>query len=110
MQALQTLARVTPFEIRFKKAHSERGRVFAVDATLKTGTDYDLRLYIEYPLGSGQVGKHFALLINSHLYSDLCYLELTCAIDRWNVLVLFRYDLVCKMVIERLSTISIGAD
>lgn len=57
IKALQVLARVTPFEVRFKKAHSERGRVFAVDASLKTGTEYDLKLYIEYPLGSGQVSS-----------------------------------------------------
>lgn len=46
---------MTPFEVRFKKAHSERGRVFAFDASHKTGMEYDLRLFIEYPLGSGQV-------------------------------------------------------
>jgi len=55
VQALQALSRVMPFEVRFKKCHTEKGRVFAVDASLKTGTDYDLKLYIEYPLGSGQV-------------------------------------------------------
>ncbi|XP_067938695.1 interferon regulatory factor 2-binding protein-like B [Watersipora subatra] len=55
VKALQTLARATPFEVRFKKAHQEKGRVFAVDASLKTGTEYDLKLYIEYPTGSGQV-------------------------------------------------------
>lgn len=57
VKALQTISRATPFEVRFKKCHTERGRVFAVDASLKTGTDYDLKLYIEYPLGSGQVGE-----------------------------------------------------
>lgn len=52
---LQCLAKSTPFEVRFKKAHSERGRVFAFDASHKTGMEYDLRLFIEYPIGSGQV-------------------------------------------------------
>lgn len=54
---LQKLAKVTPFEVRFKKWHSERARVFAVDASLKNGTEYDLKLYIEYPIGSGKVSK-----------------------------------------------------
>lgn len=52
---LRKLAKVTPFEVRFKKAQQEKGRVFAVDASLKSGVDYDLRLYIEYPIGSGKV-------------------------------------------------------
>lgn len=55
ISVLQCLAKSTPFEVRFKKAHSERGRVFAFDASHKTGMEYDLKLFIEYPMGSGQV-------------------------------------------------------
>ena len=58
---LQVLAKSTPFEVRFKKAHSERGRVFAFDASHKTGTDYDLKLFIEYPMGSGQVCTNYTV-------------------------------------------------
>lgn len=55
------MAKCTPFEVRFKKAHSERGRVFAFDASHKTGMEYELKLFIEYPLGSGQVRSYMTI-------------------------------------------------
>ncbi|XP_072170275.1 probable E3 ubiquitin-protein ligase IRF2BPL [Diadema setosum] len=54
-QTLATLSTCTPFEIRFKKDHSLRGRVFAFDAVYRPGLDYEVKIYIEYPSGSGQV-------------------------------------------------------
>ncbi|XP_078001308.1 putative E3 ubiquitin-protein ligase IRF2BPL [Glandiceps talaboti] len=54
-QTLATLSNCTPFEIRFKKDHSLVGRVFSFDASSKPGLDYELKLFIEYPLGSNSV-------------------------------------------------------
>jgi len=44
-----------PFEIRFKKDHNLLGRVFAFDAITKNGTDYEMKVFMEYPLGSGNI-------------------------------------------------------
>uniref|UniRef100_A0A8D0C5Q6 Interferon regulatory factor 2 binding protein like n=1 Tax=Salvator merianae TaxID=96440 RepID=A0A8D0C5Q6_SALMN len=52
---LLTLAGCTPYEVRFKKDHALLGRVFAFDAVSKPGLDYELKLFIEYPSGSGTV-------------------------------------------------------
>ncbi|NXU33698.1 I2BPL factor, partial [Drymodes brunneopygia] len=52
---LLTLAGCTPYEVRFKKDHALLGRVFAFDAVSKPGMDYELKLFIEYPSGSGTV-------------------------------------------------------
>ncbi|XP_002735893.1 putative E3 ubiquitin-protein ligase IRF2BPL [Saccoglossus kowalevskii] len=54
-QTLASLSNCTPFEIRFKKDHSLVGRVFSFDASSKPGVDYELKLFIEYPLGSNNV-------------------------------------------------------
>ncbi|XP_023696067.2 probable E3 ubiquitin-protein ligase IRF2BPL [Paramormyrops kingsleyae] len=52
---LITLSNNTPFDVRFKKDHSLLGRVFAFDAISKPGMDYELKIFIEYPSGSGNV-------------------------------------------------------
>ncbi|XP_061700692.1 probable E3 ubiquitin-protein ligase IRF2BPL [Syngnathoides biaculeatus] len=52
---LVTLSGCTPFEVRFKKDHGLVGRVFAFDAVPKPGVDYELKIFIEYPSGSGNV-------------------------------------------------------
>lgn len=52
---VNALNQCTPFEIRFKKDHELRGRVIAFDAPYKPGMDYEMKVYIEYPLGSGNV-------------------------------------------------------
>uniref|UniRef100_A0A3Q2YI44 Interferon regulatory factor 2 binding protein-like n=2 Tax=Hippocampus comes TaxID=109280 RepID=A0A3Q2YI44_HIPCM len=52
---LVTLSGCTPFEVRFKKDHGLVGRVFAFDAVSKPGVDYELKIFIEYPSGSGNV-------------------------------------------------------
>ena len=49
------LSSSAPFEIRFKKDHNIYGRVFAFDATTKNGVEYELKVYMEYPLGSGNI-------------------------------------------------------
>lgn len=52
---LVTLSSCTPFDVRFKKDHCLVGRVFAFDAVSKPGPDYELKIFIEYPSGSGNV-------------------------------------------------------
>nr|XP_039249403.1 probable E3 ubiquitin-protein ligase IRF2BPL [Styela clava] len=54
-EAVHTLNQCTPFEVRFKKDHDLRGRVITFDAPYKPGTDYEMKVYIEYPVGSGNV-------------------------------------------------------
>ncbi|ELT98049.1 hypothetical protein CAPTEDRAFT_173317 [Capitella teleta] len=55
-ESLVVLNSTTPFDIRFKKDHALVGRVFAFDAAAKVvGTDYELKIFIEYPLGSANV-------------------------------------------------------
>ncbi|XP_029972395.1 putative E3 ubiquitin-protein ligase IRF2BPL [Salarias fasciatus] len=52
---LVALSGCTPFDVRFKKDHGLVGRVFAFDAVSKPGLDYELKIFIEYPTGSGNV-------------------------------------------------------
>lgn len=52
---LVTLSGCTPFDVRFKKDHGLVGRVFAFDAVSKPGMENELRIFIEYPSGSGNV-------------------------------------------------------
>lgn len=54
-ETLITLSSCTPFDVRFKKDHGLVGRVFAFDAVSKPGMDYELKIFIEYPSGSGNV-------------------------------------------------------
>ncbi|KAM4541857.1 putative E3 ubiquitin-protein ligase IRF2BPL [Odontesthes bonariensis] len=54
-ETLLTLCGCTPFDVRFKKDHGLVGRVFALDAVSKSGIDFELRIFIEYPSGSGTV-------------------------------------------------------
>ncbi|XP_046337574.2 probable E3 ubiquitin-protein ligase IRF2BPL [Haliotis rufescens] len=54
-ETVAVLSSAVPFEIRFKKEHSLCGRVFAFDASIKQGAEYDLKMYAEYPLGSGTI-------------------------------------------------------
>ncbi|XP_030622252.1 interferon regulatory factor 2-binding protein 1 [Chanos chanos] len=50
---LLTLTSCTPFNVRFKKEHNLVGRVFAFDA--KLGLEFELKVFVEYPCGSGNV-------------------------------------------------------
>lgn len=54
-ESLILLNSTAPFDIRFKKDHNLVGRVFAFDAACKPGLDYELKIFIEYPLGSANV-------------------------------------------------------
>lgn len=51
---LTVLAKTPPFRVRFSKDHSLVGRVIAFDAVCR-GSDYELKVFIEYPIGSGTV-------------------------------------------------------
>ncbi|XP_069043823.1 interferon regulatory factor 2-binding protein 1 [Lepisosteus oculatus] len=51
--ALQALAGCAPFNVRFKKDHGLVGRVFAFDA--RPGLELELKIFTEYPCGSGTV-------------------------------------------------------
>ena len=51
---LTVLNTCVPFIVRFNKDHSLKGRVFSFEAIRKT-TDYELRIYTEYPIGSNSV-------------------------------------------------------
>ncbi|XP_057716008.1 probable E3 ubiquitin-protein ligase IRF2BPL [Corythoichthys intestinalis] len=52
---LLALSGCAPFRVRFKKDHGLVGRVFAFDAASKSGAEYELKMFIEYPAGSGNV-------------------------------------------------------
>lgn len=53
-ETLNTLSKSPPFRVRFSKDHSLVGRVIAFDAVCR-GSDYELKVFIEYPIGSGTV-------------------------------------------------------
>ncbi|CAI8001877.1 Interferon regulatory factor 2-binding protein 1 [Geodia barretti] len=53
-ETLNTLAKSPPFRVRFSKDHSLIGRVIAFDAVCR-GSDYELKVFIEYPIGSQTV-------------------------------------------------------
>eukprot|EP00116_Pleurobrachia_bachei_P003805 sb/3464067/ len=53
-EILNVLNSCVPFIVRFNKDHSLKGRVFSFEAVRKT-TDFELRIYTEYPIGSTQV-------------------------------------------------------
>ncbi|XP_060114275.1 interferon regulatory factor 2-binding protein 1 [Heteronotia binoei] len=52
---LLALCSCAPFNVRFKKDHSLVGRIFAFDAAPRPGYEYELKLFTEYPCGSGNV-------------------------------------------------------
>ncbi|KAG5269723.1 hypothetical protein AALO_G00205380 [Alosa alosa] len=58
---LLTLASCSPFNVRFKKDHGLVGRVFALDA--KTGPETELKVFVEYPCGSGIVFSSLVMLV-----------------------------------------------
>ena len=51
---LNILSKAPPFRVRFSKDHSLVGRVIAFDAVCR-GSDYELKVFIEYPIGSQTV-------------------------------------------------------
>ncbi|NWW17036.1 I2BP1 protein, partial [Falcunculus frontatus] len=55
-ERLSVLAGCAPFSVRFRKDHALVGRVLAFDAAPRSGQgDFELRLFAEYPCGSGSV-------------------------------------------------------
>ncbi|NWS64237.1 I2BP1 protein, partial [Chunga burmeisteri] len=54
-ERLATLAGCAPFNVRFRKDHALVGRVFAFDAAPRPGFEFELKLFAEYPCGSGSV-------------------------------------------------------
>ncbi|XP_066540532.1 interferon regulatory factor 2-binding protein 1 [Hoplias malabaricus] len=65
---LLTLSNCTPFNIRFKKDHGLVGRVFAFDA--KLGLDFELKVFVEYPCGSGQVFSSLLSLVKQMFHDS----------------------------------------
>lgn len=63
-ETLSVLSAAVPFLVRYKKDHSLSGRVFAFDAAIKQGSsgEFDLRVFVEYPLGSGNVHSSMSSL------------------------------------------------
>lgn len=53
-ETLNVLSKSPPFRVRFSKDHSLIGRVIAFDAVCR-GSDYELKVFIEYPIGSGTI-------------------------------------------------------
>ncbi|ESO87673.1 hypothetical protein LOTGIDRAFT_219852 [Lottia gigantea] len=54
-ETLSVLMTCVPFKVRFKKDHLLTGRVFTFDACLNANMTYELKVFIEYPLGSGSI-------------------------------------------------------
>ncbi|EDO43062.1 predicted protein [Nematostella vectensis] len=77
MQAHATLSllnRSVPFDIRFKKDHTSIGRIFVFDVNNKPGLEFELKIFIEYPRGSGCVFQSVAGVVkkmHSELHKDI---------------------------------------
>nr|XP_033813131.1 interferon regulatory factor 2-binding protein 1 [Geotrypetes seraphini] len=54
-EQLLLLSACAPFTVRFKKEHGLSGRVLAFDAVAKPGYEFELKVFTEYPRGSGTV-------------------------------------------------------
>ncbi|XP_075581523.1 interferon regulatory factor 2-binding protein 1 [Pelecanus crispus] len=54
-ERLAALTGCAPFNVRFRKDHALVGRVFAFDAAPRPGFEFELKLFAEYPCGSGSV-------------------------------------------------------
>ena len=59
---LAILATVVPFETRFKKDPTVCGRVIGFDVQSKPGNEYELKIFTEYPMGSGNVFPNISAL------------------------------------------------
>ncbi|XP_076844932.1 interferon regulatory factor 2-binding protein 1 [Brachyhypopomus gauderio] len=66
--ALLSLATCTPFNVRFKKDHSLVGRIFAFDA--KLGVEFELKVFVEYPCGSGNVFSSLLALVKQMFHDS----------------------------------------
>lgn len=63
-ETLAVLSSAVPFRVRYKKDHSLTGRVFTFDACARQGSggEFDLKVFVEYPLGSGNVHSSMSSL------------------------------------------------
>lgn len=59
---LAILATIVPFETRFKKDPTICGRIIGFDVHSKAGNEYELKVFTEYPMGSGNVFSNIAAL------------------------------------------------
>lgn len=66
--ALHTLSGCTPFNVRFKKDHGLVGRVLAFDA--KHMLEFELKVFIEYPCGSGNVFSSILALVKQMFHDS----------------------------------------
>ena len=65
-EALTMLNAIIPFRIRYKKDHALFGRIFHFEAVSKLNTgEFDLKIFIEYPIGSGKVHNTLIGLTNT---------------------------------------------
>ncbi|KAJ7990323.1 hypothetical protein DPEC_G00299110 [Dallia pectoralis] len=58
---LLALSGCTPFNVRFREDRGPVGRIFAFDAKLTT--DFELKIFAEYPCGSGNIFANVAMLV-----------------------------------------------
>jgi len=68
-ETVAMLSERAPFDVRFKKDPALIGRVFAFDATAKPGMEYELKIFIEYPLSSGNI-YNSASGVAKQMYQD----------------------------------------
>ncbi|XP_048836952.1 interferon regulatory factor 2-binding protein 1 [Brienomyrus brachyistius] len=66
--SLMALTSCSPFNVRFKKDHSLTGRIFAFDA--KLNLEFELKVFIEYPCGSGNVFSSLLSLVKQMFYDS----------------------------------------
>ncbi|KAA0714744.1 Interferon regulatory factor 2-binding protein 1 [Triplophysa tibetana] len=66
--ALHTLSGCTPFNVRFKKDHVLVGRMLAFDA--KHMLEFELKVFIEYPCGSGNVFSSILALVKQMFHDS----------------------------------------
>ncbi|KAH3852983.1 probable E3 ubiquitin-protein ligase IRF2BPL [Dreissena polymorpha] len=59
---LAILATVVPFETRYKKDPTVCGRVIGFDVQTKAANEYELKVFTEYPMGSGNVFSNISAL------------------------------------------------
>lgn len=59
---LAILSTVVPFETRHKKDPNICGRIIGFDVQSKPGNEYELKIFSEYPMGSGNVFPNITIL------------------------------------------------
>lgn len=62
-EVILALTAVSPFHVRCKDDATAVGRAFAFDIVKSGGECNELKMYVEYPIGSGQVFNNAASLV-----------------------------------------------